>query len=131
MMSKKSVVSIDCLKLQFIFVQGFNDKNLVVCVRQLKPLTKFEKMWNSPCIAIEDPFDLDHNLGAGLSRKSKKELSGIEVNHPQFTNCKCTNRGREILVEAVFSSRLGASSFLAGSELHKDCPLYLPLITVT
>ena len=50
---------------------GFNDKNLVVCVRQLKPLTKFEKMWNSPCIAIEDPFDLEHNLGAGLSRKSK------------------------------------------------------------
>jgi terminal uridylyltransferase len=41
-----------------------------VSVRQLKPLTKFEKMWNSPCIAIEDPFDLDHNLGAGLSRKS-------------------------------------------------------------
>ena len=56
-------------------VEGFNDKNLVVCVRQLKPLTKFEKMWNSPCIAIEDPFDLDHNLGAGLSRKSKFELN--------------------------------------------------------
>ena len=53
------------------FLTGFNDKNLVVCVRQLKPLTKFEKMWNSPCIAIEDPFDLEHNLGAGLSRKSK------------------------------------------------------------
>ena len=59
------------MKLEFFSAQGFNDKNLVVCVRQLKPLTKFEKMWNSPCIAIEDPFDLDHNLGAGLSRKSK------------------------------------------------------------
>jgi terminal uridylyltransferase len=43
----------------------------VVSVRQLKPLTKFEKMWNSFTIAIEDPFDLDHNLGAGLSRKSE------------------------------------------------------------
>ena len=32
-------------------------------------LGKFEKMWNSPCIAIEDPFDLSHNLGAGISRK--------------------------------------------------------------
>ena len=58
-------------KIHGRFFVGFNDKNLVVCVRQLKPLTKFEKMWNSPCIAIEDPFDLDHNLGAGLSRKSE------------------------------------------------------------
>ena len=26
-------------------------------------------MWLSPCIAIEDPFELSHNLGAGVSRK--------------------------------------------------------------
>ena len=49
-------------------------QNLVVCIRQRAPLTKFEKMWNSPCIAIEDPFDLGHNLGAGISRKSELEL---------------------------------------------------------
>jgi hypothetical protein len=36
---------------------------------------QFEKMWNSPCIAIEDPFELNHNLGAGISRKSKLRLS--------------------------------------------------------
>ena len=47
-----------------------SSQNLVVCIRQRAPLTKFEKMWNSPCIAIEDPFDLSHNLGAGISRKS-------------------------------------------------------------
>ena len=45
----------------------------MVCIRQRAPLTKFEKMWNSPCIAIEDPFDLGHNLGAGISRKSELE----------------------------------------------------------
>ena len=50
-------------------------QNLVVCIRQRAPLTKFEKMWNSPCIAIEDPFDLGHNLGAGISRKSELELT--------------------------------------------------------
>ena len=49
-------------------------RRYVVSIRQSKPLTKFEKMWNSPCIAIEDPFELSHNLGAGISRKSKKEL---------------------------------------------------------
>ncbi len=56
--------------LQYYAVD-FDDKNLVVCTRQLAPLSKFEKMWNSPCIAIEDPFELSHNLGAGISRKSK------------------------------------------------------------
>ncbi|XP_059090184.1 terminal uridylyltransferase 7-like [Tigriopus californicus] len=51
------------------YAHDFNDKELVVCTRQKAPLTKFEKMWNSGCIAIEDPFDHSHNLGAGLSRK--------------------------------------------------------------
>jgi terminal uridylyltransferase len=48
---------------------AFDDRGLVVAVRQKEPLTKFEKMWNSPCLAIEDPFELTHNLGSGLSRK--------------------------------------------------------------
>jgi terminal uridylyltransferase len=47
----------------------FDDRGMVVAVRQREPLTKFEKMWNSRCIAIEDPFELSHNLGTGLSRK--------------------------------------------------------------
>ena len=51
---------------------GFDDRNLVVCIRHFRPLTKFEKMWNSPCVAIEDPFDLKHNLGNGLSARSNQ-----------------------------------------------------------
>ena len=46
-------------------------------IRQSQDLTKFEKMWISPCIAIEDPFELSHNLGAGISRKSEC-LSGLD-----------------------------------------------------
>jgi terminal uridylyltransferase len=53
------------------YCQDFDERNLVVCIRQRPHLTKFEKMWNSHCIAIEDPFDLSHNLGAGISRKSE------------------------------------------------------------
>ena len=65
--------SVGSLWLGFLdyYARCFDDKNEVVCLRQIKPLSKFEKMWNSPCIAIEDPFDLSHNLGAGISRKSK------------------------------------------------------------
>ncbi|KAH9370941.1 hypothetical protein HPB48_012244 [Haemaphysalis longicornis] len=32
------------------------------------PLTKLQKMWNSRCIAIDDPFDLHHNLVIGVSQ---------------------------------------------------------------
>ena len=57
------------------FARGWDDRRLVVSIRQSRHLTKFEKMWISPCIAIEDPFELSHNLGAGISRKSKITLS--------------------------------------------------------
>lgn len=52
------------------YTEIFNWKDHVVTIRQLAPLTRLQKLWNSRCIAIEDPFDLSHNLGAGLSRKS-------------------------------------------------------------
>ena len=32
-------------------------------------MTTFEKEWTSKCISIEDPFELTHNLGSGISRK--------------------------------------------------------------
>ena len=59
------------------FSRAWDDKKLVVSIRQARHLTKFEKMWISPCIAIEDPFELSHNLGAGISRKSKTLSSGM------------------------------------------------------
>lgn len=68
----------------------FNEKNRVIAIRQKRfkfdctvtlslhpqkkfdfsPLSKLEKMWSSLKFAIEDPFDLDHNLGGGLTLKS-------------------------------------------------------------
>ena len=56
------------------YARGFDERRNVVSIRQLKYLSKFEKMWNSPCIAIEDPFELAHNLGSGISRKSKNHF---------------------------------------------------------
>ncbi|PIK49155.1 putative terminal uridylyltransferase 4 isoform X4 [Apostichopus japonicus] len=53
------------------YTEQFDWGKYVVCTRHRKPLTRFEKMWmgNSRRFAIEDPFDLDHNLGGALSRK--------------------------------------------------------------
>ncbi|KAG5454163.1 Terminal uridylyltransferase 7 [Clonorchis sinensis] len=47
----------------------FNRDVNVVCIRQKKLLSRFVKMWTS-LFAIEDPFDLDHNLTCALSRDS-------------------------------------------------------------
>jgi len=51
------------------YAAHFEDKVRVVSVRQKDLLFKFEKQWNSSRLAIEDPFDLSHNLGSGLSHK--------------------------------------------------------------
>ena len=71
--ANRNQMSVGELWLGFLkFYAGeFDDARLVVSTRMGRQLSKFEKMWNSPCIAIEDPFDLNHNLGAGISRKSK------------------------------------------------------------
>ena len=35
------------------FTEDFNFKDYVVCIRQHKPLTRFEKLWNGKGLAIE------------------------------------------------------------------------------
>jgi terminal uridylyltransferase len=62
------------------YAGDWDDKRLVVSIKQARPLTKFEKMWNSPCIAIEDPFELSHNLGAGISRKMNLYIKKAFIN---------------------------------------------------
>nr|CAB3267384.1 terminal uridylyltransferase 4 [Phallusia mammillata] len=51
------------------YTEDFDFRKHVVSIRQKKLLTTFEKEWTSKFISIEDPFDLNHNLGAGVSRK--------------------------------------------------------------
>ena len=55
------------------FYAKWDDEERVVSIRQSAVLTKSEKEWSSPfpCIAIEDPFELSRNLGAGLSEESE------------------------------------------------------------
>jgi len=67
--NKDSVASLWLGLLRF-YTQEFLFNERVICIRRLAPLTKFEKLWNGCGIAIEDPFDLSHNLGSGLSLKS-------------------------------------------------------------
>uniref|UniRef100_A0A671L0B2 RNA uridylyltransferase n=1 Tax=Sinocyclocheilus anshuiensis TaxID=1608454 RepID=A0A671L0B2_9TELE len=66
--NKESVGQLWFGLLQF-YTETFDFKETVVCIRRKEPLTTFKKQWTSKHLAIEDPFDLSHNLGAGLSRR--------------------------------------------------------------
>nr|XP_023674765.1 terminal uridylyltransferase 4 isoform X2 [Paramormyrops kingsleyae] len=68
------------LGLLRFYTEEFDFKEHVISIRQRKRLTTFEKQWTSKCIAIEDPFDLSHNLGAGVSRKMTNFIMKAFIN---------------------------------------------------
>ncbi|KAK6494342.1 terminal uridylyltransferase 7-like [Huso huso] len=65
--------------LQF-YTEEFDFKEHVISIRRKKLLTTFKKQWTSKYIVIEDPFDLNHNLGAGLSRKMTNFIMKAFIN---------------------------------------------------
>ncbi|XP_059469571.1 terminal uridylyltransferase 4-like [Neocloeon triangulifer] len=67
----KNTTSVGELWYQLLrfYTEEFDFNEHVISIRQEEKLVRFKKLWNSKCIAIEDPFDLNHNLGSGLSRK--------------------------------------------------------------
>lgn len=55
----------------FDYYGAFDWKEEVVQIRSPKSLYKVDKEWNREIMAIEDPFDLSHNLVGGIRRQSK------------------------------------------------------------
>ncbi|XP_014856072.1 PREDICTED: terminal uridylyltransferase 7 [Poecilia mexicana] len=68
------------LGLLRFYTEDFDFREHVVCIRQLTRLTTFNKQWTSKYIVIEDPFDLNHNLGAGLSRRMTNFIMKAFIN---------------------------------------------------
>ncbi|KAG0416502.1 hypothetical protein HPB47_006359 [Ixodes persulcatus] len=62
------------LGLLRFYTEVFDFRADVVCIRHREPVTRLQKSWTSRCIAIEDPFKLDHNLGNGVSRKMNASI---------------------------------------------------------
>jgi terminal uridylyltransferase len=52
------------------YTENFDWNNNVVSIRSNGELTRKAKNWNKHKMAIEDPFELSHNLAAGVSHKS-------------------------------------------------------------
>lgn len=69
--NKQSVGELWLGMLRFYTRGEFSFKRRVVAIRQKAPLTRLQKEWNCRCVAIEDPFKLDHNVGNSLIRKMK------------------------------------------------------------
>ncbi|XP_068461077.1 terminal uridylyltransferase 7 isoform X2 [Clinocottus analis] len=68
------------LGLLRFYTEDFDFREHVICLRQRGRLTTFNKQWTSKYIVIEDPFDLNHNLGAGLSRKMTNFIMKAFIN---------------------------------------------------
>ncbi|KAM4877572.1 terminal uridylyltransferase 7 isoform 2-T4 [Thomomys bottae] len=68
------------LGLLRFYTEDFDFKEHVISIRRKNLLTTFKKQWTSKYIVIEDPFDLNHNLGAGLSRKMTNFIMKAFIN---------------------------------------------------
>nr|XP_031321002.1 terminal uridylyltransferase 4 isoform X10 [Camelus dromedarius] len=120
------------LGLLRFYTEEFDFKEYVISIRQKKLLTTFEKQWTSKCIAIEDPFDLNHNLGAGVSRKMTNFIMKAFINGRKlFGTPFYPLIGRE--AEYFFDSRVLTDGELAPNDrccrvcgkighYMKDCP---------
>ncbi|XP_061488977.1 terminal uridylyltransferase 4 [Rhineura floridana] len=120
------------LGLLRFYTEEFDFKEYVISIRQKTLLTTFEKQWTSKCIAIEDPFDLNHNLGAGVSRKMTNFIMKALINGRKlFGTPFYPVLGRE--AEYFFNSKVLTDGELAPNDrccrvcgkighYMKDCP---------
>ncbi|MBN3302251.1 TUT4 uridylyltransferase, partial [Amia calva] len=120
------------LGLLRFYTEEFDFKEYVISIRQKKLLTTFEKQWTSKCIAIEDPFDLNHNLGAGVSRKMTNFIMKALINGRKLFGTPCYPQpGME--ADYFFDSKVLTDGELAPNDrccricgkighYMKDCP---------
>ncbi|CAD5111628.1 DgyrCDS921 [Dimorphilus gyrociliatus] len=59
---------LDMLKF---YTEKFDFSNTVISIRQKKSLSTLKKLWTGCAMAIEDPFDLNHNLGGFLTGRMR------------------------------------------------------------
>merc|ERR1712131_52315 len=99
------------------------DKDLIQ-IRQFKPMTTFEKEWTSKCISIEDPFELSHNLGSGISRKMAVFIIKIFLRGRNlfgtFNTEMWSEKGWEFNNQNLSKAYFSASLLTDGEEVPND-----------
>ncbi|XP_069785701.1 terminal uridylyltransferase 7-like isoform X2 [Narcine bancroftii] len=124
------------LGLLRFYTEEFDFKEHVISIRRKTLLTTFKKQWTSKYIVIEDPFDLNHNLGAGLSRKMTHFIIKAFINGRKVfgTPIKCIPVQYPTIMEYFFDPEIltegkGAPNDrccrICGKIGHfmKDCPM--------
>jgi len=120
------------------YAAEFDEKNLVVSMRQKESLSKLEKGWTSPCFAIEDPFELSHNLGVGLGLRMSIYIKSSFVKSRSLfgTPLKKPPRNFRTPLDYFFEKRLISDTELVPKDsicylckklghFKADCPLKL------
>uniref|UniRef100_A0A8C5U7K6 CCHC-type domain-containing protein n=1 Tax=Malurus cyaneus samueli TaxID=2593467 RepID=A0A8C5U7K6_9PASS len=116
--------------------EEFDFKEHVICIRRKSLLTTFKKQWTSKYIVIEDPFDLNHNLGAGLSRKMTNFIMKAFINGRRVfgTPVKILPKDYPSKMEYFFDPEVLTEGELAPNDrccrtcgkighFMKDCPM--------
>ncbi|NWX88384.1 TUT7 uridylyltransferase, partial [Nothoprocta pentlandii] len=124
------------LGLLRFYTEDFDFKEHVICIRRKSLLTTFKKQWTSKYIVIEDPFDLNHNLGAGLSRKMTNFIMKAFINGRRVfgTPIKIFPKEYPSKMEYFFDPEVLTEGELAPNDrccricgkighFMKDCPL--------
>uniref|UniRef100_H2ZWR3 RNA uridylyltransferase n=1 Tax=Latimeria chalumnae TaxID=7897 RepID=H2ZWR3_LATCH len=139
----KNTESVGALWLGLLrfYTEEFDFKEHVICIRRKSLLTTFKKQWTSKYIVIEgkktlDPFDLNHNLGAGLSRKMTNFIMKAFINGRRVfgTPIKSFPKEYPTKMEYFFDPAVLTEGELAPNDrccricgkighFMKDCPL--------
>ncbi|EJD74988.1 PAP/25A associated domain-containing protein [Loa loa] len=123
------------------FGTKFDFTREVIQIRQTLPLLKLDKGWQSRPIAIEDPFDLTHNLSSGVHSKTMAYiqksfiLSWEKFNTLSVPNSKLNHNSLMLYASVLLSDcRVGSGPPLDCNCCHRcrqvghfvmDCPLGL------
>ncbi|XP_043920126.1 terminal uridylyltransferase 7 isoform X2 [Protopterus annectens] len=134
----KNTESVGELWLGFLrfYTEEFDFKEHVISIRSKNLLTTFKKQWTSKYIVIEDPFDLNHNLGAGLSRKMTNFILKAFINGRRVfgTPVKSFPKEYNTKMEYFFDPEVLTEGELAPNDrccricgkighFRKECPL--------
>ncbi|XP_072372813.1 terminal uridylyltransferase 7-like isoform X2 [Scyliorhinus torazame] len=133
--NKESVGELWLGLLRF-YTEEFDFKEHVISIRRKALLTTFKKQWTSKYIVIEDPFDLNHNLGAGLSRKMTNFIMKAFINGRKVfgTPIKFIPMQYPTIMEYFFDPEILTEGQLAPNDrccricgkighFMKDCPM--------
>ncbi|CAF1111531.1 unnamed protein product [Adineta ricciae] len=117
-------LSVGALWVEFLrfYTEQFNYDEHIVTIRQKEPLSKHEKGWFRQTIAIEDPFELSHNLAGGLSVRNWTMIRRVLIRARQQFGVQSKDIDSSTSDVDLIESTLFNVADLCPSNAPKRCP---------